>query len=84
VPNGVVAVAETTTVGNLLLYDDSTLGVVAHDELSIPPTDGPIIVYKDISVNGNVGLATVSGVIINSRKSPNPPHAPSRSGLIGL
>ncbi len=66
IPDGLVAVAETTTIngtvfGNLLL-SDSILGTKAYDELKVPATDGPITVHKDISVNGNTGLATVSGV----------------------
>ncbi len=71
VPDGLVAVAETTTVGNLLLYD-SALGVKAFDTLLVTATSGPITVHKDISVNGNSGLATVSGVWNQFSEVPEP------------
>jgi hypothetical protein len=71
-PDGIVAVAETTTVGNLLLFD-SALGVRAFDRLDVPLTAGPIIVHKDISLNGHsMGIATVSGVWNQFSEVPEP------------
>lgn len=69
-PGGVVAVAETTTVGNLLLFANG--GVQNLDSLTFAPTMGPITVHKDISVNGNSGFATVSGVRNQFSEVPEP------------
>lgn len=80
VPDGVVAVAETTPFGNVLVYDSPVLGVRAFDQVEFLPTMGPIEVHKDISVNGNAGLATVSGVI--NQFSETVPE-PATSALLG-
>ncbi len=71
VPDGTVMVAETTTVGNLLLYD-SDRGEKPYDQLLVPLTAGPITVQKQISVNGFRGLATVSGVTNQFSEVPEP------------
>lgn len=79
-------VAETTSVGNLLLHDDG--GTVASAELTFAPTM-IISVAKDISVNGNSGVATVSSVTNRFSETPGAVPEPSTmlllgSGLLGL
>ncbi len=60
VSQGIVIVAETGPV-KLTLVDSSSKTVFSQ-EATIQPTFGPITVFKDISVNGNDGIATVSAV----------------------
>ncbi len=87
-PNGVVAVAETIDlnekfVGTLLLHANG--GTTDSNELTFAPTLGILGVYKDISVNGNSGFATVSSVTNQFSEVPVPPSALLLgSGLLGL
>jgi hypothetical protein len=60
--NGIITVAATTTVGNLLLYDYSG-GATDNETIIFSPTTGVIQMEKDINVNGNSGVASVSQVI---------------------
>jgi hypothetical protein len=83
--DGVVAVAETTSVGNLLLNVNG--GTTAFAEITFPPTLGPIDVLKDISVNApeQGDFATVSVVINRFSEVPVPPAVwLFGSGLLGL
>ncbi len=67
---GVVTVAETTTVGNLLLYANGA--TKDYDVVTFAGTTGPITVHKDIAVNGNAGFAAVSGVWNQFSEVPEP------------
>jgi hypothetical protein len=89
VGNGVVGVAENITgsaIANLFLYDLAGGTLASQTILLGNPTMGPIHVAKDISVNGNDGLAAISLVI--NRYSEGVPEPLSLllmgSGLLGL
>jgi hypothetical protein len=79
VPDGLVAVAETanlpggTTVVLPLLYAFSPTDFDDHNVVKLANyTNGPITFHKDISVNGNNGLASVSGVWNQVSEVPEP------------
>ena len=81
ISQGLVVVAETGPV-NLLLYDAS-FGTVSYQEAVLEnPTMGPITVYKDISVNGNDGIAAVSAVYNQFSETAVP--EPATMLLLGL
>ncbi len=86
---GIVAVAETVNLGatllaNLFLHADTT-GIVNFASATFDPTPGILDVVKDISVNGNLGTASVSDVTNRFSEVPVPPTAILLgSGLLGL
>jgi hypothetical protein len=86
VSQGIVVVSETGPV-NLILFD-SSFGTVSYQEAVLTtPTMGPITVFKDISVNGNDGLATVSAVWNQFSETAVPEPATMLllgSGLVGM
>jgi hypothetical protein len=82
-PDGIITVAETTTFGNLLLHSNG--GTVSSAEITFSPTMGVINVAKDISVNGNSGIAALSGVTNRFSEVPVPPAVLLfGTGLLGL
>ena len=78
--DGLVAVAETTSAGNLHLYNNSS-GNKNFDELAITATLGPIMLSKDISVTGNSGVAAVLEVFNQFERTAVP--EPSTALLLG-
>ena len=95
VVNGLAMVAENVNsvppgnnpLASVVVYDTVVPpGTQSYDmALLIPPTMGPIHVIKDISVNGNQGLATVSDVTNQFSEVPEPATMLLLgSGLIGL
>ena len=81
VNQGIVVVAETGPV-NLILSDSSSGTVFTQEAVLGQPTFGPITVFKDISVNGNDGLATVSAVYNQFSETAVP--EPATMLLLGL
>jgi hypothetical protein len=80
VPDGLVMVAETadlpsgsgTTVVLPALFATSPTNFNDRSSVVFPLTPGPITIHKDISVNGNNGFATVSGVWNQVSEVPEP------------
>ncbi len=86
--NAVVSVGETVTwpggSGGLLLHKDG--GTVDFAQMLInPSTTGPVMVAKDIAVNGNDGVAAVSRVVNQFSEVPEPlTLLLMGSGLLGV
>jgi hypothetical protein len=74
VPDGIVVVAETAVPDlprSVTLYYDG-VRLQSSDVVQIAPTLGPIRLTKDISLNGNTGLAAVSLVTNQFYEVPEP------------